>query len=125
MTAVLDCLRQAARKKRRSVVFPETSDPRVLQAATEFVEQKLGIALLVDPPPEMELLAGIGRNPAADPMGPEMPGAWAIGYRAYSALRDVARAADRQVAAVTAPKSSPVSKPNIEPLSTAGWTKIT
>ncbi len=35
----------------------------------------------------------------------------------------VARAAERQVAAITAPKSMPVLFPNIAPESTAGWTK--
>jgi hypothetical protein len=35
-----------------------------------------------------------------------------------------ASAAARQVATITAPKFMPVSRPNIAPESTAGWTKM-
>jgi len=52
-----------------------------------------------------------------------MPGASAIGARAYRPMSALAKAAARQVAVVTAPKSSPVSTPNIFPDSTAGCTK--
>jgi hypothetical protein len=49
-----------------------------------------------------------------------MPGACAMGYRASQAMSAVASAAEIQVAVVTAPKSMPVSRPNIFPESPAG-----
>ena len=52
-----------------------------------------------------------------------MPGACAIGSRAYSPISAVANAAERQVAVVAAPKSSPVGVPKSCPESTAGCTK--
>ena len=53
-----------------------------------------------------------------------IPGASAIGYRAYQPMSTLANAAAMQVAAVTAPKSMPVGVPVMAPLSTAGWTKM-
>ena len=53
-----------------------------------------------------------------------IPGACAIGYRAYNAINPVASAAERHVAVVTAPKSIPVFIPNIAPDNTAGCTKM-
>ena len=53
-----------------------------------------------------------------------MPGAWAIGYRAYRPMMIVARAADRHVAVVMEPKSMPVLELNMPPESTAGCTTM-
>ena len=50
MSVVLDRLRQTAKQQSRRIVFPETSDGRVLAAARQFAEQELGTAVLLDLP---------------------------------------------------------------------------
>ncbi len=87
--------------------------------------------------PEMNTVPRATRQPLAKPAAvaagiaentkkkfSPMPGACAMGYCASQAMSAVARAAERQVAVVTAPKSMPVSRPNIFPERTAGWTKM-
>ena len=52
-----------------------------------------------------------------------IPGAWAIGYRAYRPMITVASAAERQVAVVTAPNHARRDAEHA-PDSTAGCTKM-
>ena len=50
--SVLQQLHERAKPLNRRVVFPEASDPRVIEAANEFQSAGLGQAVLLDPPPE-------------------------------------------------------------------------
>ncbi|MEM8681423.1 MAG: phosphate acyltransferase, partial [Planctomycetota bacterium] len=59
MSLVLERLRQTARERQSCVVFPETSDERVLQAAQLFADQELGTALLLNPPETFEPRPGL------------------------------------------------------------------
>ena len=54
MSAVLDQLRISAKRLRRSVIFPESSDDRVIEAAKLFAQQNLGTAVLLNPPEDFE-----------------------------------------------------------------------
>ncbi len=52
---VLEQLRQRASRNRRRIIFPESADPRVIEAANEFQSAKLGEALVLNPPDESAL----------------------------------------------------------------------
>lgn len=54
MSAVLESLRIHARKRCRAIVFPEASDPRVVDAARAFAQRNLGTAILLDPPSDFQ-----------------------------------------------------------------------
>jgi phosphate acetyltransferase len=58
--SVLEQLRQRAKtQKDRRIVFPEASDPRVIEAANRFVEKGFGVPVLLDPPSGTELHTGV------------------------------------------------------------------
>ncbi len=47
---VLDMLRRRAAASPKRIVFPETNDPRVIDAANQFQRDRLGQAMVIDPP---------------------------------------------------------------------------
>ncbi len=53
MTGILDLLIQRAQSQPRSIVFPEASDPRVLQAVQQLTQHKICRCIVVDPPDEV------------------------------------------------------------------------
>jgi phosphate acetyltransferase len=55
MTPAIDKILFSARELRRTIVFPETDDPRVIEAAQRIATQNLGIPLLIDPPSNVQL----------------------------------------------------------------------
>jgi len=56
---VIRRLRELARQKKPTIVFPEAHDDRVLRAATRFVSEGLGQCLVIDPPADYLLSEGM------------------------------------------------------------------
>lgn len=56
---VLEQLRQRVQSRRRHVIFPESSDPRVIEAVNQFQSSGLGQAVLLDPTDPEQLTDGV------------------------------------------------------------------
>jgi phosphate acetyltransferase len=67
MTMVLDNLRNRARQLQHRIVFPESADPRVIDAARGLISQELARVVLVNPPQEVQLPEGVECVSTADP----------------------------------------------------------
>ena len=65
--SVLEALRQRATDRPRKIVFPESTDPRVVQAAGDFQKAGYGQAILVLDDPLPEMAAGVGAVSMSDP----------------------------------------------------------
>ncbi len=55
MTSAIENILLSARELRRTIVFPEADDPRVVEAAHRIAAENLAIPLLIDPPTTVQL----------------------------------------------------------------------
>ncbi len=53
MSQVLRALREKAAARQKTIVFPEASDRRVLEAARQFASNGFGYCVLIDPSAEV------------------------------------------------------------------------
>jgi phosphate acetyltransferase len=66
MSQVLAALREKAFAARKTIVFPEPADERIVAAATRYASQGFGRAILIDPPENAELAAGVSSLATTD-----------------------------------------------------------
>ncbi len=66
MTNTIEQLHQRAKQELRRIVLPESSDPRVIDAANQLASKQLAIPILLDPPTDAELNIGVEQIATSD-----------------------------------------------------------
>ena len=84
MSQVLAALRQQALAARKTIVFPEPADERVVAAAARYAGNGFGRCVLIDPPADLKLAPGVS---SAFTSAPEPSGKYAALYQQQRADR--------------------------------------